>query len=190
MKRDVQTKRVQEDLPPKSSKVGLSLSKYTPQPHLCYPTTTGFRADPQHLPFSCKDKELTVLKRLLWCAPVLMLCRMGNGEKHCFPTQNLNWFWMIYLLALLNVSHFLQLFLWLYFELHFNHIFLRTNVMQHCPKGIRGFLSFPHITVKSLGKELLESGKLLGQNNILLMIRSKLPPYTISLAHNINWLSS
>lgn len=68
----VQIKRVHEDLPPKSSKAGLSL---LPTP--TDPTSTGLRADPLHLLFACEDKERTVFKKLLWCAPVSMLA----GER-------------------------------------------------------------------------------------------------------------
>lgn len=65
---------------------------------------------------------------------------------------------MICLLAFLNVSQAFNYFM------HFNHIFLRTNIRQHCPKGIRNFLPFPHITVKLLCEEFLEFRKLVAHN--------------------------
>lgn len=45
---------------------------------------------------------------------------------------------MTYPLGFLNVSQTLSVVSSLYFQLHctFNLIFLRTNFMQHCPKGI------------------------------------------------------
>lgn len=85
---------------------------------------------------------------------------------------------MICLLAFLNVSQAFNYFM------HFNHIFLRTNIRQHCPKGIRNFLPFPHITVKLLCEEFFfQSSGNLQLITCSMDNQEKLPPQTMSLAH-------
>lgn len=85
----------------------------------------------------------------------------GMGRKHCFQATIQTDFKCFYLQAFINVSCTFSVISWSYFELHFNHAFLRINITQNCPKSIRNFLPFSRITVKSLCRELLEYRKLL-----------------------------
>lgn len=63
---------------------------------------------------------------------------------------------VIYLLAFLHVSETGPAVSWFCSELHFSHIFLRTNITQQC---IRNFLPFPFIMDKSVCTQLLACGK-------------------------------